>query len=63
LNFAQDALYLMDFGASLRLLSLKEDVGEEASKLLNKFANEVDEAEAGLHQSFFTVGNFAAHQC
>jgi len=56
----QDALYLADFAASLRLLSKNSGISETDSKRLEAFAVGAEEAEMSLHNSFFKEWNITA---
>lgn len=49
----QDALYLKDFAAALRILSKNDGVSESDSKRLEEFAHGAEVAEMELHNSFF----------
>ncbi|GKY96829.1 hypothetical protein MPSEU_000642100 [Mayamaea pseudoterrestris] len=49
----QDALYLADFAASLRLLSENKGVSVADSDRLQQFAQGAEDAELALHKSFF----------
>lgn len=56
----QDALYLKDFAACLRMLSQNEGVSENDSKRLMEFAIGAEEAEMSLHNSFFKEWSISA---
>jgi thiaminase (transcriptional activator TenA) len=49
----QDALYLADFAAALRLLSRNPGISSHDSVRLEQFAKGAEEAEMALHNSFF----------
>jgi thiaminase/transcriptional activator TenA len=56
----QDALYLSDFAASLRLLSKNISITKEDSSRLEHFAKGAEEAEMVLHNSFFKEWGISA---
>ena len=55
----QDALYLKEFAACLRMLSRNDGVSEADSKRLMEFAVGAEEAEMALHNSFFKEWNIS----
>lgn len=56
----QDALYLGDFAASLRLLSKNSEITKDDSERLERFADGAEQAEMALHHSFFKEWNISA---
>uniref|UniRef100_A0A7S1BP26 Thiaminase-2/PQQC domain-containing protein n=1 Tax=Corethron hystrix TaxID=216773 RepID=A0A7S1BP26_9STRA len=56
----QDALYLGDFAAALRMLSKNEGISTEDSRRLASFATGAEEAEMELHSSFFREWDISA---
>ena len=56
----QDALYLIDFADSLRILSRNKGISGEESDRLESFAKGAEEAEMSLHSSFFKQWEISA---
>jgi thiaminase/transcriptional activator TenA len=56
----QDALYLGDFAAALRLLGNHSEISKADSKRLYEFAKGAEDAEMALHNSFFKEWDISA---